>query len=532
MIFQSLTSGAQVETSMVQSFVSELSAIIQAAPVDKLRFLTADRWRAYLALLWILLRRRRSHEIEVYYDDLMSEACELVPEVQPGILTPESFRADVNALEEWGNLPPKRLEPRRIQTLADRRLQKFLCRLDEETIEILEFLEARPARVTFSDHGQHFLRDAVERLSDIERLVKALRRASLDRQEDAIASGADDLVRLAYLCLEVDKKVAGAARELTSFTADLLAFTASTFSLESMSGIVERLERYVEDYVAEAARRARLIHLTALRLLRRIYAETLEAAAARLQERINQDPITRAATTSIPHPRVILKNIAPFFKAGGEFDSLLERVHAAARDVVRRVYAHVESVRARNIRIETLRERAAEIARLTDEQASTANEWLNSLYTSCHVLFDHGKGTPVNREQLPEPMRRDLVKKRGASRGAALATKRGQPGQARVLHRARLLRLSRFVEEKILRGRPTAPLSDAHFQTFTDFENLIESVKAVYLRAGHDRRHLTFAIARKARLAGAGGGPRARFILDSGSLDAPDLTFVRRSDHQ
>lgn len=77
---------------------ADLQALVAAIQVEKLRFLTADRHRAYAVILWTLLRHRRAHEIEIYYDDLMIEALDIVPAVEPGPYTPDGFRSDVKQL--------------------------------------------------------------------------------------------------------------------------------------------------------------------------------------------------------------------------------------------------------------------------------------------------------------------------------------------------------------------------------------------------------------------------------------------------
>ena len=64
---------------MVGGDFQDLHAIIIAIPGERFRFLSADRRRAYAAILWILLHHRRAHRIEVYYDDLMVEALTVVP---------------------------------------------------------------------------------------------------------------------------------------------------------------------------------------------------------------------------------------------------------------------------------------------------------------------------------------------------------------------------------------------------------------------------------------------------------------------
>ena len=182
-----------------------LHALVAAINSEKFRFLTAERHRAYAAILWKLLEHRRAHEIEVYYDDLLIEALHTVPAVEPGPYSPDAFRGDVKQLVDWGNLAPPRLEPRRIETLADRTLQKFLYRLDDETVAILEFLEgrSRAAAAALSDRGRHLLRDAAERLVEALRLARKLSRP----RPSAESGDGDDLLRLSYLCLEVDGKV-------------------------------------------------------------------------------------------------------------------------------------------------------------------------------------------------------------------------------------------------------------------------------------------------------------------------------------
>src|SRR5206468_8586176 len=146
---------------------------------------------------------------------------------EPPPSPPDASRADVKQLVDWGNLAPPRPEPRRIETLADRTLQKFLYRLDDETVAILEFLEgrSRAAAAMLSDRGRHLLRDAAERLGEALRLVRKLSRP----RPSAESTDNDDLLRPSYLCLEVDRKVDDAARELAAFDAALVGFAVSPF---------------------------------------------------------------------------------------------------------------------------------------------------------------------------------------------------------------------------------------------------------------------------------------------------------------
>jgi len=506
-----------------------LGTLVGSIPVDKLRFLTSERRRAYAAILWTLLGHRRSHEIEVYYDDLMFEAIALVPAIEPGSYTPDTFRADVKQLEDWGNLAPRRLEPRRIETLADRSLQKFLCRLDDDTAAILEFLEGRSgaAAVALSDRGRHLLRDADERLAEALRLAHKIARESPPPDPNPAAPDAaavDDLLRLSYLCFEVDRQVDGAARELAAFDAALVGFAVSPFQLQALAEVVDRLERYVEDYMAEATGRARRLHRAARSLLRPGLAATLARSHAQVERRVREDALFGGSPGSLRDLRPVLAELVPFFAPAGRFATLLERVHASARNVVRRVHKHVENVRARNIRIETLRDRSREMAHLATAEVAAANDWINRLFASAQLVTDLRSGTPEQRSALPRPARR-YETRRAAHGGEPLAAKRGRPGQSRALERYRLLQLGRFVDEKILQGADRAALSGAALDLVSDFRSLLEAVKAHGLRAGRAREFLSYRVVR----AGSDGAPagRARFLLAGGQLDAPDVVFVR-----
>jgi hypothetical protein len=89
-----------VYTGMGTDAYALLGTLVASLPVDKLRFLTFERRRAYATILWTLLGHRRSHEIEVYYADLMIEAMAIVPAIEPGNYTPDTFRGDVKQLED------------------------------------------------------------------------------------------------------------------------------------------------------------------------------------------------------------------------------------------------------------------------------------------------------------------------------------------------------------------------------------------------------------------------------------------------
>lgn len=505
--------------------IERLHRLVRGAHPDKLRFLWGDRWRAYLALLWALLERRRAHEVEVYYDDLLTAALALVPQIQAGPYDPDLFRSDIKALEEWGNIAPLRLEARRIESLADRRLQKFLCRLDDETAAFLEYAESRSfaAAEVLADRGRHFLRDAVERLREANQMARRLRGSAVNGADPG--SRTDDQLRLVYLIVESDQKVDAAARELVAFDAALVSFTTNPFRLEALADVVERLEQYVEDYVSEATKQGRELQKVARAMLKeqtlRVLWEAHFAAMARLQA----DPFAGSTAARVPQARDILGRLDHFFLSGGRFEVLLERVHSAARDVVRRVHSHLENVRARNLRIETIRDRTREMARLEPDAILAANLWINQLFASAHVPTDIRPGTTEARTLPPRPARR-YEPTRGVHRGGYLTGKQSEPEQERALERRQLLELSRFVRDRILKNRARARLSDGDLVSYDHFRYLMLALKAYKFRPARKRQDLQFRIEDSPR------GRRAHFVLADGILDAPDSIFMATEEGQ
>jgi hypothetical protein len=102
----------------------------------------------------------------------------------------------------------------------------------------------------------------------------------------------DELLRVSYLCFEVDRKIDEAARELATFDAALVRFAVSPFQLEMLAEVVDRLERYVEDYVAEVAERARTLHRAAKRLLRSSLNDVLLRSREQVDRRRREDPLS------------------------------------------------------------------------------------------------------------------------------------------------------------------------------------------------------------------------------------------------
>ncbi len=473
----------------------QVQAVLAAAGGGaRFSFVVASSAAAYLAVLLELERRRRGHELEVAHDELQAAVAPEVEALAGGRYVPAAFAADVEQLARWGNLS-LRVEPTRIRSLSDRGRSKLLVRLDPETSRFLGFLESRvePPPVGLHDEGLNLLED-VER--DLLEATRVVRRA---------ARSGEGAGRAAHLVREVDRKTERIAEELLRFGDALSAFVAEPFRIESLSGLTAWLERYVERYLAVLDERGDRIVRARRLLVSPRFAGVWEAAAKAEEERLRDAPLPVAAR---PRPaRDVLDDVARFFEGEEGLRALCARINRRTREAIRRIARHVEEVRLRNVRLESLRSCVSALASLEGEGADrAAKDFLERLVASAHVPGDAREGTPEARAIPPRPARRHETV-RPAFAGAVLEGKSSEPGAARALELRRLAVLSAFVDRAVLRGRASAPLSGATLVDVGDARRLVQAWAAYHLRSGKHRPHLSFALERasgRARLEGAG----------------------------
>lgn len=479
-------------------------------PLGQFTWITTEKAGDYYRILRALHLNRRAHKSETYHDDLLLDTLADLPPHRQTSYTVDHFRADVATLEGWGCIK-QRMEPHRIETLGDRKRARYLVRLDEFTVHVLDFLDAEAQRATtFIDRGRHLLQDAAEFLEDAHERASPL----------AEGGGADeDWVRFAYLIAEADVKVGESSRELASFDANLIEFARQPFRLDAIPQVAERLETYVEDYIESARETRARIHKATKKLRVPRLVAVLGEAQARLTESLRRNPLS--APASAVKLDDVLERSQHYFRPGGTFEELLERVHRAAREVVRRVQSHIEEVRRRNIRIETLRDRTRDIARTSDDDAPQVSLWISELYHSAHLVSDLRTGTPVERAAPPLPAKRHEAT-RPPFRGSYLEPKKGVPGEAKQMERDRIREVNAFMEQRVLKGAQTAELGPEAVGSFRDVRTLMDAYKLHFLKGGKRRRALTFGME-------LGEGEPPRFAVPEGDFATP-ATKVKKKE--
>jgi len=527
---------------------------------EQFRFISEPRRGAYLAILHALHRRRIAHEMEVYHDDLRDEVAGLL-QVEPGRelapgrdsgldLDPQQFRSDVEQLRRWGNVT-ERIEPTRIRSLADRGRSKLLLRLEPGTAAFLHFLEglADPLPLGLRDQGANLLADVHENLKEAVRSLKQARErmddagreldgdpAHDERRErmsesDAEQAGAvtdpradfeQAVLRASHLIHEADAKTGRVAAELVEFEDRLTRFVIEPFRIADVVALGNWLEHYLDRYLSLLDERGLPIRRVLGQLAGERLGPLLGVAEDLERRQLAETPGLAETPVRLRAASETVAALRRFFDPHHGLAEICRRINRRTRDAIRRIQRHVEALRLRNVRTEAIRARTVELMALPVGRDSDrrAVAFLSELIAAVGARSDGRAGTPERRAAPPRPNRRYESSRRDY-RGDPLPAKRGQPGQRRELERLRLERLSRFVETRLLRGRPAARLTETQLESSEDSKTLVQALAAYLLAEGRHRRYLSY------RLERAAPGERGCIEAVDHVLDLPDARVAR-----
>ena len=505
---------------------------------ERFRFVSEPRRDAYLAILYALHHRRREHEMEVYHDDLRDECAELLAVHRDRDLDPQQFRSDVEQLRRWGNIT-ERIEPTRIRSLSDRGRSKLLLRLDPGTAAFVQFLEglADPVPLGLRDQGANLLADVHENLKAAARELRqagdlACAQSAQSDQSDSSAplqprAGEEQafesaVLRASHLIHEADAKTDRVAAELVEFEDRLTRFVLEPFRIRDVVGLGTWLERYLDRYLTVLDERGLAIRMVLGQLAGPNLAPLLQAADEVERRQLALAPALVAAPARLPSAGETVSGLRRFFDAHRGLAEICRRINGRTRDAIRRIQRHVEAVRLRNVRTEAIRARIDDLFALPAGACGDrpAVGFMNELIAAVGAASDGRPGTPEQRAAPPRPLRR-YESARPEFRGSHLQEKRGTPAQRHELERLRMVRLSAFVEERILRGRPVARLGEARLETLEDSRTLVRALAAYFLGEGRHRRRLRYQLGREA--------PAVRVSIEAHdhSLEVPDVQVMR-----
>ncbi|MDF1565858.1 MAG: DUF2397 family protein [Deltaproteobacteria bacterium] len=482
---------------------------------QRFRFLVEARRGVYLILLWTLHRRRLDHEMEVAHDALLAE---VAPEVERRLGLPYDavlFRQDLEQLRAWGAVT-ERIEPTRIRRLGDRGREKLLLRIDPRVSGLLSFLESQSR-----EDGQGGRELGANLLADIHGQLKeatrCLKRAG-DRGEEPLDD--QEIERALHLLHEADLATERIAEELVGVGDALARFLTEPFKVSELQALAGHLERYVERYLAVLHERGRAVRMALATLASERFEALWTRASSLQQQRLEALQPGGGPIVGLRHPTELIEGLRRFFTPGAGLEALCLRINRRTREVIRRLQRHVEAVRLRNLRIETLRARTDELLRLAGPEADAlAWRFVEELVAPVLLRTDGRGGTPTSRAPPPRPARRH-ESSRPAFRGGLLEEKQGRPGASRELELGRLASLCELLELRVFAGRPEALLSAGQLTELADARAVVGGLLAYRLRGGKARPHLTFS------LEPAEG--RALLTTERFELDLPDALLRRK----
>jgi hypothetical protein len=486
-------------------------------PARHYLFLTAERRDVYAVILNFLYLRRHAHEIEKYHNDIYDAVQPTVESVTEADYSLGGFRADMEQLVVWGNIE-RRLEPYRLQHIADRRLQKYLYRLAEPTRALLDSLTTLRA----PGDAERIMLDH-DHLSAVE---EHLGRAEQIRG-DSRARNEDSLRRVARCFVDIDATCRDIATEITEFGARMATFNTAPFQLEELPEIIDWLDRYVEQYLQRVGRQGAEVyhHLREWNIGES--RALLKTAEQSMREHVLANPLASQWISQIRTMDEILLDIVPFFAPEGLLAVLCQRVNEQVRALVRKIRQHLDDIRRRNVRMQALRRRTREVLQSDDTAVEELREFLKELVGSGHQVNDAGRGTPSRRAAPPRPTywRRRVA--RPAFQSATLERKQGSVARARELERARMARLGAFINERLLAGTDKKRVGEVELETPVEVRMYVDAVKAYFIARERDRQRLAYRVVRPDEGEDA-SVERAQFETEGWRFGTPDFTLEQR----
>ncbi|MCC6545644.1 DUF2397 family protein [Candidatus Sumerlaeota bacterium] len=484
-----------------------LESLPSAARRGLFRFLVADQPEAYWAILGWLARRRHLGELEVDLEALR----EAVP-------MERDLMAALRQLEDWGNLTT-RIEPRKIRTLEDRRVERYRVSLGEETDEILEFAAQELDR---EEMAAELAEDLLRSLdAGLGRLLELLRDATVEDDSAVLRDGSSLLRQLRREMLKADKELIAFARSIRMQARSVRP------SGTDVAGFSDLLQRYVAQYLTALDE----VRGQALKRLETLQSEEMTAAQVRLQsflmaqaEEAMQLAGRRARVLSVDEVLLALRR---FFEPGGELHRRCEEIQSATIELVGSLRRYLEELLTRSQRRALLKSALdALLQSPEDESAEAADRLFDQLWRVVRPHTLEGTATPQDREnvELPDPGPRRTKKELSAF----VAPPKRPRGVTRSLAEQELKDLNEFVDRAILKGAGEAWLTDGIYAGPEDARLLYRAI-----RAGRDRRNpmarrlLRFRV----EVRSAAEAHWLKVDLSGGCLTAPPLLFVSEAHH-
>ncbi|MDD4019487.1 MAG: DUF2397 family protein [Kiritimatiellae bacterium] len=442
--------------------------------------LLSERAAAYVTVLAELLAFRRKHELEPLHEDL----CAAVREAFGGeAYTPDTFNQDIRQLLLW-NLITDRLEKERLRGYRDTRRRKFRYRLTDEATAFLLWLEAR--RRDDLEPNDADTRDLLsELIGTLRETARLFHKTGADAMDYETARGV--CYRLARMGALTDS----VSQTLGDFNIRLLGFAASRYDAPTARIILAELDRFLKRFLNRIHTLRTEITPEISRLRQGRLTARWQACLAKMEE--ESRATSHLMRTRLPHPERTLADLAAFYATEGALEKLCARVNTAGLLVWRKLYTHLRELERRSHRLEDLRARAAEIARLPTDAVPSV--YLRRLLAPARWVGDM-HFWDENEKAIPPQPRWERHRLRGETTLWLDVKARAGGAPAQSLEETRLQAFDAWLRRRGLSDSDgnARRVSQGTFPEFEDFPRLIELGRSGLLGRGARLAKLGFVL--------------------------------------
>ena len=432
--------------------------------------LLSERAVHYVSVLAALLAFRRAHELEPLHDDLYAA---VRSSLDDAAYTHDAFNQDIRQLLLW-DLVTDRLEKERLRGYKDTRRRKFRYRLADEAAAFLLWLEAR--RHDDLEPNDADTRDLLsELIGTLRETVRLFNKTGLESLDYETARGV--FYRLSRMSALTDD----ASAALGHFNIRLLGYAASRYDAPYARIILGELERFLKQFLNRIHTLRTEISPEISKLRQARFAARWQACLERMEE--ESRATSHLMRTHLPHPERTLACLAAFYAAEGTLEQLCARVNTAALLVWRKLYTHLRELERRSHRLEDLRTRVGELARLPAE--AVPSDYLRSLLAPARMVGDMHFWDENEKAVPPQPRwEKHRVREETIHWLDEKTRSAGVPTQS--LEEAKLHAFEAWMTQRGLTASPEEArrVSQGAFSSFEDFPRLIELARSGLLGRG------------------------------------------------
>lgn len=449
---------------------SEAQSLLQNRNAAVGNLLLSERAVPYVTILAALLGLRREHELEPLHDDLYAA---VRADLDGGAYTHDAFNQDIRQLLLW-SLITDRLEKERLRGYKDTRRRKFRYRLADEATAFLLWLEAR--RRDDLEPSDSDTRDLLaELISTLRETVRLFNKSGAETLDYETARGV--FYRLSRMGALTDS----VSQALGDFNVRLLGFATSRYDAATARVILAELDRFLKQFLNRIHTLRTEISPEISKLRQARLAARWQACLSRMEE--ESRATSHLMRTRLPHPERALASLAAFYAAEGTLEQLCARVNAAALQVWRKLYTHLRELERRSHRLEDLRARVSEMARLPADAVPAG--YLRGLLAPARMIADM-HFWDENEKALPPQPRWDRHRVREEALLWLEEKTRADGAPTQSLEEARLHALDTWLRQRGLAPASGEPLrvSQGRFSAFEDFPRLVELARSGLLGRG------------------------------------------------